>query len=133
MVLQKKRKKKNNIPFLCLRFTCACEKQSCRKEEVFDDNFSYFSSKPYVVTPHLNCPIEMVQIRGHNICFYAELTKIICNVPPNTRSYPELWISFTVIKSCLRIWSILSPLFLAVDYSIIELETSSLFRKVVIA
>ena len=25
---------------------------------VFDDNFSYFSSKPYVVTPHLNRLIE---------------------------------------------------------------------------
>ena len=41
--------------------------QSCRKEGVFDDNFSYFLSKPYVVTPHLNRLIEMVQMRGHNI------------------------------------------------------------------
>ena len=41
------------------------------KEGLFDDNFSYSSSKPYVVT-HLNYPIEMVQIKGHNICFYAE-------------------------------------------------------------
>ena len=32
---------------------------------------SYFSSKPYVVFPHLN-----LQMRGHNICFYAESTKI---------------------------------------------------------
>ena len=39
--------------------------------------FSYFSSKPYVVTPHLNGLDETVQMRGHNICFYAELTKII--------------------------------------------------------
>ena len=39
---------------------------------VFDDNFSYFSVKPYVLTPHLNCLIEMVQMRGYNICFYAE-------------------------------------------------------------
>ena len=39
--------------------------------------FSYFSSKPYVVTPHLNRLIETVQLRGHNICCYAELTKII--------------------------------------------------------
>ena len=30
-----------------------------------------------VVTPHLNHLVEMVQIRGHNICFFAELTKII--------------------------------------------------------
>ena len=41
--------------------------------------FSYFSSKPYVVTPHLNRLVETVQMRGHNICFYAELTKVIPN------------------------------------------------------
>ena len=29
--------------------------------------------------PHLNCLIKTVQMRGHNICFYAELTKIIPN------------------------------------------------------
>ena len=33
----------------------------------------------YVLTPHLNRLIETVQLRGHNICFYAELTKIIPN------------------------------------------------------
>ena len=27
------------------------------------------------MTPHLNCLNETVQMRGHNICFYAELTK----------------------------------------------------------
>ena len=31
--------------------------------------FSYFSLKPCVVTHHLNRLIEMVQMRGHNICF----------------------------------------------------------------
>ena len=36
-------------------------------------------SKPYVVTPQLNRLVEMVQMRGHNIGFYAELTKIIPN------------------------------------------------------
>ena len=41
------------------------------------DNFSYFSLKLYVVTPHLNRLVETVQIRGHNICFNEELTKII--------------------------------------------------------
>ena len=41
------------------------------------DDFSYFTTKPYVVTPHLNCLIEMVQRMGHNICFCAELSKII--------------------------------------------------------
>ena len=38
--------------------------------------FLIFSTKPYVVTPHLNCLNETVQMRGHNIWFYAELTKI---------------------------------------------------------
>ena len=38
-------------------------------EGVLDDNFSYFSSKPYVVTPHLNRLVETVKMRGHNICF----------------------------------------------------------------
>ena len=40
--------------------------------------FSYCSSKPYVVTPHLN-RVKTVQMRGHNIYFYAELKKIIPN------------------------------------------------------
>ena len=43
------------------------------------DDFSYFSLKSYVVTPHLNCLVKTVQMMGHNICFYAELTKIIPN------------------------------------------------------
>ena len=28
--------------------------------------FSYFSLKPYVVTPHLNSLLKTVQMRGHN-------------------------------------------------------------------
>ena len=31
------------------------------------------------MTPHLNRLDETVQMRGHNICFYAEFTKIIAN------------------------------------------------------
>ena len=31
------------------------------------------------MTPHLNCLNETVQMRTHNISFYAELTKIIPN------------------------------------------------------
>ena len=42
------------------------------KSEYFDDYFSYFSLKLSVVTPHLNHLDEMVQMRGHNISFYAE-------------------------------------------------------------
>ena len=53
--------------------------QSSRAEGIFDDNFAYFSSKPYIVTPHLNRLVETVQMRGHNVCFYEELIKIIPN------------------------------------------------------
>ena len=41
--------------------------------------FSYFSSIPYVVTPHLDHFTKTVQMRGSNIRLYAELTKIIPN------------------------------------------------------
>ena len=34
---------------------------------IIEDKFSYFSLKPYVVTPHLNCLNETVPMRGHNI------------------------------------------------------------------
>ena len=50
------------------------ELRSSRYEGVFDDNFSYFSSKPYVVTPYLNRLVE-----GPHNMFNAELTKIIPN------------------------------------------------------
>ena len=48
------------------------------KREYLMMNF-LISSQSYVVTPHLNHLVKMVQMRGHNICFYAELTKIIPN------------------------------------------------------
>ena len=35
------------------------------------------SQRNNVVVPHLNCLVEAVQMMGHSICFYAELTKII--------------------------------------------------------
>ena len=50
--------------------------QSYRYEGVFDDNFSYFSSKPYAVTPHLNRLDETVQMRRQNICFNAKQPKL---------------------------------------------------------
>ena len=31
-----------------------------------------FTLKQYVVTPHLNHLVEVVQMRDHNISFYAE-------------------------------------------------------------
>ena len=36
---------------------------------VFNDNFSYFSPKPHVVTPHLNHLLEKVQMRGSQYVF----------------------------------------------------------------
>ena len=57
---------------------------------IIKGNFSYFSLKPYVVTPHLNRLDEAVQMRGHNICFYAELTKII---PNYHQTLPLIWSS----------------------------------------
>ena len=51
------------------------------KRECWMTISSYFSLKPCVVTPHLNHLVETVQMRGHNICFYAKLTKIIPNYP----------------------------------------------------
>ena len=58
---------------------CATEPSELLIGRRLRDNFSYFSLKPYVVTPHLNCLTETVQMRGHNICFYAELTKFSPN------------------------------------------------------
>ena len=44
------------------------------------------------MTPYLNCISETVQMRGHNIHFYAELTKIhgVSEESPCTPSYLEL-------------------------------------------
>ena len=58
--------------------SCPCDR-SC---------FSYFSLKPYVMTPHLNRLNETVQMRGYNICFYAEL-KNYPLLSPNTTSCLE--------------------------------------------
>ena len=45
-------------------------------EGVSDDKFSYSSSKP-CCGPSFELSRRDGQMRGHNICFYAELTKII--------------------------------------------------------
>ena len=42
---------------------------------IIADNFSYFSLKPYVVTPYPSRLDERVQMRGHNVYVNAELTK----------------------------------------------------------
>ena len=46
---------------------------------ILEGNFSYFLLKPYIVTTHLNRLVETVQMRGHNVSFYAEVTKISPN------------------------------------------------------
>ena len=59
--------------------------------KITGDNFSCFSLKSYVVTPHLNLLNVTVQIRGHYLCFYVEL-KIITNyhqILPLTQSSEE--------------------------------------------
>ena len=59
---------------------CLSEMQSPRQEEylvIIKGNFCYFSLKPHTVTPYLNPIIEMVQMSGHFICYYVELTKNI--------------------------------------------------------
>ena len=47
-------------------------------------NFSQFCTTTYIVTPHLNCLEEMVQMRGHNIWFQCEIRKIIPQLSLNT-------------------------------------------------
>ena len=42
------------------------------------------------MTPHLNRLVETVQMRGHNICLYSELTKIIPTYP---QIFSFSWIS----------------------------------------
>ena len=68
--------------------------------------FSYFSLKPYVVTPHLHDLDKMVQMRGHNICFSAEITKII---PIYHQILPLVWSSETLSKSSLLIKGKIAP------------------------
>ena len=45
------------------------------------DNFCYFSSKQYVVTPHLNHLVKMVQMRGHNILVMPKKQKLSLIIP----------------------------------------------------
>ena len=74
---------------------------------VFDDNFSYFSLKPYVMTPHLICLTETVKMRGHNICFYGELSLIMTKYCLLSRALHCLQgVSCTVNSKSFHIWSI---------------------------
>ena len=60
--------------------------------------FFYFSSKPYVETPHLNRLIETVQIKGQKIWSYVELTKII----PKYHQILPLIYTYRALKDTLR-------------------------------
>ena len=57
-------------------------------------NVYYFSIKTYVVTPHLTCLNEIVQMRVHNIWFHGETRKIIPQLSSNTPSYLEINLTF---------------------------------------
>ena len=41
-----------------------------------DRSCSFFTLKPYVVTPHLNRLDETVQTRGHNVCLFIQKQKL---------------------------------------------------------
>ena len=49
-----------------------CIVQSSRSEKVVDDNFSYLSLKPYVVTPHLN---HIDSDEGSQLMFFGRINK----------------------------------------------------------
>ena len=44
---------------------------------IFQRYFSYFTTKTYVVIPHLNRFNEMVLLMGHNLCFKEVIWRII--------------------------------------------------------
>ena len=45
---------------------------------LFSANFSYFSTKTYVVGSHQKCLSEALLISTHNICLCLEIRKILC-------------------------------------------------------
>ena len=82
----KTKKKKKKINALCaLNMFRALDKREYLM--IIEYDFSYFSFKPYVVTPYLNRLSETVQMSSHIIWFYAEFTKII---PTNKKIIPHL-------------------------------------------
>ena len=66
------------------------------------DNFSYFSMKAYVVTPHLNCLDEKVLIMDHKICFNGKLWLIISKLSllPLLIWMPDMWCLIRVYIVC---------------------------------
>ena len=55
------------------------------------------SYQNHVVTSHLNRLVQAVQVRGHNIGFYEELTKII---PIYHQILPFIYSSGYIIFQC---------------------------------
>ena len=68
------------------------------KREYLTIDFACFSLKPYDVTPHLNHLDETVQMRGHNICFNAEVAKII---PNYHQLLPLIWSCGQFSSDCI--------------------------------
>ena len=46
---------------------------------IIEGELFLFFIETFIVTPHLNRFVKMVQVRGHNHMFYAELIKNIPN------------------------------------------------------
>ena len=74
------------------------------KREYFDDNFSYFSSKPYVVTPYLNHLLDGSDEWSTHYFLYR-LNNNYPYLSPNTPAYPylELYKLFILLFSLKRV------------------------------
>ena len=66
--------------------------QSSRQEGVVDDKFSYFSSEPHVVTPHLNQLVtrRVSSDEGSQHMFLCRIKKNYPYLSPKITSYLEL-------------------------------------------
>ena len=60
---------------ICLIVSSCNKIRAIDKMEYLMINFSYFSSKPYDVTPHLNRLDETVQMRGSQYMFLCRINK----------------------------------------------------------
>ena len=49
------------------------------------------------MTPHLKHLVKAIQMKGHNICFYAELTKNYSSLSSNIPSYLELYYKYGTV------------------------------------
>ena len=74
---------------------------------IIKDKFDKFCIKTYIVTLHLNCLFEMVQMRGHIIWFCGEIRKIIIKYPLLSRALQFLNLNSLRNK---RIWETVQAL-----------------------